>query len=93
MKNLTKEQIELCDKIVTRAQGFGLYENNRATAFLDIYNAACHFDMRLEDWLYADKFSFMHDVVGISKAINRIANPVDFSNDPYFLPRFAKQEV
>ena len=37
----------------------------------------------------ADDFDFVHDVVGIYKAINRIAHPVDFSNDPLFTPRFA----
>jgi hypothetical protein len=49
--------------------------------------------MRLEDWLEADDFNFVHDIVGIYKAINRIAYPVDFSNDPWFLPRFAGKEV
>ena len=93
MKNLTREEINLCDKIVTRAQSLGLYEDNRVTAFLDVQNAAKHFNMRLEDWLNADAFDFIHDIVGIYKAINRVVYPVDFSNDPWFLPRFAGKEV
>lgn len=92
MKKLSKSEIELCDKIVTRAQKFGLYENNRIAAFLDIQNAAEHFNMRLEDWLNAEDFDFVHDVVGIYKSINRTAYPVDFSNDPLFLPRFVGKE-
>jgi hypothetical protein len=63
------------------------------TAHMDVANAAKHFDMRLEDWLSADDSDFIHDIVGIYKAINRVAYPVDFSNDPWFLPRFASQEV
>lgn len=93
MKKLTREEINICDKIVARAQSFGLYEDNRVTAYLDVQNAAKHFNMRLEEWLNADDFDFLHDVVGIYKAINRIAHPVDFSNDPLFVPRFAGKEV
>lgn len=36
MKTLSREEINLCDKIVTRAQSLGLYEDNRMTAFLDV---------------------------------------------------------
>ena len=92
MKKLSKTEIELCDKIVTRAQKLGLYENNRITAFLDVQNAAKHFNMRLEEWLNAEDFDFVHDIVGIYKAINRMAYPADFSNDPYFVPRFTGKE-
>ena len=92
MKKLSREEINLCDKIVARAQSLGLYENNRVTAFLDVQNAAKHFNMRLEDWLNAENLDFIHDIVGIYKAINRVVHPVDFSNDPLFLPRFAGKE-
>lgn len=92
MRKLTKTDYELCDKIVTRAQSLGLYEDNRITAYMDVQNAAKHFNMRLEDWLNAEDFDFLHDIVGIYKAINRVAYPVDFSNDPWFLPRFAGKE-
>ena len=92
MKNLSREEINLCDKIVTRAQSLGLYEDNRVTAFIDVQVAAKYFNMRLEEWLNADDFNFVHDIVGIYKAINRVVYPVDFSNDPWFLPRFAGKE-
>lgn len=93
MKTLTKNDYELINKIVDRAQNLGLYEDNRVTAYLDVQNATKHFNMRLEEWLNADDFNFLHDIIGIYKAINRIAHPVDFSNDPWFLPRFAGKEV
>lgn len=93
MKKLTKKDYELINKIVDRAQSMGLYEDNRITAYLDVQNATRHFNMRLEDWLEADDFNFVHDIVGIYKAINREVYPVDFSNDSWFLPRFAGKEV
>ena len=93
MKTLTKTDYEIIDKIVDRAQILGLYEDNRITAHMDVVNATKHFNMRLEEWLEADNFNFIHDIVGIYKAINREVYPADFSNDPWFVPRFAGKEV
>lgn len=93
MKTLTKTDYELINKIVDRAQNFGLYVDNRITAHMDIVNATKHFNMRLEEWLNAEDFDFVHDIVGIYKAIDRSKYPADFSNDPWFLPRFAGKEV
>lgn len=93
MKKLTKTDYELIDKIVDRAQSLGLYEDNRITAHIDVANATKHFNMRLEEWLNADDFNFVHDIVGIYRAIDRSKYPTDFSNDPWFLPRFAGKEV
>lgn len=93
MKKLTKTDYELIDKIVNRAQSLGLYEDNRVTAHMDVANATKHFNMRLEEWLEADDFDFVHDIVGICKAIDRSKYPADFSNDPWLLPRFASKEV
>lgn len=92
MKKLSREEINLCDKIVTRAQSLGLYEDNRVTAFLDVQNATKYFNMKLEEWLNAEDSDFVHDIVGIYKAIDRSKYPADFSNDPLFLPRFAGKE-
>lgn len=89
MKKLTRTDYELIDQIVNRAQSLGLYEGNRLTAHMDVTNATNHFNIRLEDWLNADDFNFVHDIVGIYKAINREKYPADFSNDTWFLPRFA----
>lgn len=93
MKKLTRENYELCDKITTRAMEMNLYpSDHRITAIMDIQNAAKFFNMCLEEWLEADDFDFAHDIIGIEKAINRVTYPVDFSNDPLFLPRFAGKE-
>lgn len=86
MKALTREDYLLCDKIAERAMEMGLYEDNRVTAYMDITNAAKYWNMRLEDWLNADDFNFVHDIVGIYDNIVR-ETPVKFTN--YFVPRFA----
>lgn len=92
MKTLTRTDYELIDKIVDRAQNLGLYEDNRVTAHMDVVNATKHFNMRLEEWLEAEDYDFLHDIIGIYKAINRANYPADFSDDPWFLPRFAGKE-
>lgn len=89
MKKLTKADYELCDKIVKRAMKIGLYEDNQMTAHLDVTNAAKYWNMRLEEWLNADDFNFVHDIVGIYNNIVR-EYPVQFTN--YFVPRFAGYE-
>ena len=86
MKKLTKADYDLCYKIVERAMELGLYKDNRVTAHMDITNAAKYWDMRLEEWLNADDFNFVHDVVGIYENIIR-EYPVRFEN--CFVPRFA----
>ena len=88
MKTLTKMEIQLCDKIVSRAMNMGFYKDNKLTAFLDVQNAAKYWDMRLEEWLNADDLNFAHDIVGIYENIVR-EMPVKFTN--YFMPRFANE--
>ena len=88
MKTLTKEEYELCNKIVERAMKMGFYKDNKITAFMDIENAAKYWDMRLEEWLNADDYNFAHDIVGIYENIVR-EMPVKFTN--YFMPRFANE--
>ena len=93
MRKLTKEDYELCDKITKRAMEMELYPSNyRVTAMMDIQNAAKYFNMRLDEWLEAEDFDFAHDVIGIARAINRVEYPVNFNNDPLFLPRFSGKE-
>lgn len=89
MRKLDKHDWDLCDKITTRAIKMGIYpKDRRRTCFTDVQNMAVYYNMRLEEWLNSDDFNFAHDVIGMARAINRIS-PVDFSNDPDFLPRFA----
>lgn len=86
MKTLTKDEFIVCGKIADRARNLGLYENNPVTCYMDIENAARYWHMRLEDWLSADDFDFVHDIVGICENIIR-EYPVLFT--PYFVPRFS----
>ena len=93
MRKLTREDYELCDKIVDRAIKMNLYApSQKMTAAMDIWNAAKHFNMKLAEWLVAEDFDFAHDIIGIAKAIDRTAFPVNFNNDKYFLPRFSNYE-
>lgn len=90
MKKLTKEDYELCGKIAEKAINLGIYPADcKAIALMDITNAAKHYNMRLKEWLMSDDFNFVHDIVGIANTIDRKAFPANFSNDKYFLPRFA----
>lgn len=86
MKKLTREDYELCDKIVRRAMKMNMYPGDQMTAHLDVTNAARYWNMRLEEWLNADDFNFAHDIVGIYNNIIR-EYPVQFAN--CFVPRFA----
>lgn len=86
MKALTREDYEFCNKIVERAMKMGVYKDDKLTAHMDITNAAKYWDMRLEEWLNADDFNFMHDIVGVYNNIIR-EYPVQFTN--HFVPRFA----
>ena len=88
MKKLTKTEIEICDKIITRAMDMGFYKDNRTTAFMDVMNAAKYWNMRLEDWLNADDFNFAHDFIGIKDNINR-ENGFPATDFGLFIPRFA----
>lgn len=93
MRKLNKRDYELCDKITTRAIEMGFYpKDRRITCMMDVQNAAMYYNIRLEEWLNSDKLDFAHDIVGIMRAINRIT-PIDFSNDPMFLPRFAGDQT
>lgn len=93
MKKLTKEEYELCNKIVNRAIEMKLYsENERVGAMLDITNATTYFNMKLKEWLEAESFDFAHDVCGIMIAVDRMASPVNFNNDRFWLPRFAGED-
>jgi len=91
MRKLTREDYELCDKIVDRAIKMNLYApSQKMTAAMDVWNAAKYFNMRLIDWLNAEDFDFAHDILGIANAIDRSSIPVNFDNDKYFLPRFSE---
>lgn len=75
-------------EIAERAEKEGLFTGERISLLMDIESADKKFDLRLDDWLQADKLNFAHDLYGIMDNIVRDAFPAtDFG---LFVPRFAK---
>ena len=82
-----KERYEKYVAIAERAENEGLYKGERINLLMDIESADKKFNLRLDDWLNADKFNFAHDLWGIMDNIVRDKFPAtDFG---FFLPRFA----
>ena len=84
-KNLTREDHELMDKIMERAERMGLFVDKKINHMMDLDVAAHQFDMRLQEWLDADNENFCHDWFGIYAHINRETCRVE----GLFMPRFA----
>lgn len=81
-----REKFNMYVKIAQRAEGMG-YNGERHTLLMDIESADKVFNLRLEDWLKADDFNFMHDIYGIVNNIDRSKFPAtEFHR---FLPRFS----
>lgn len=73
--------------IAERAEKEGLYKGERVTLLMDIESADRNFELRLDDWLNADKLEFEHDLLGITNNIVRDDFPAtDFGS---FVPIFA----
>lgn len=76
-------------EIAERAEKDGLYSGERMSLLMDIQSADEKFDLRLDDWLNADKFNFAHDLYGIINNIVREDFPA--TNFGFFVPRFASK--
>ena len=84
---MNKERYLKYVKIAERAENEGLYKGERINLLMDIESADMKFNLRLDDWLNADKFNFAHDLFGIMDNIVRDSFPAtDFG---FFVPRFA----
>lgn len=83
-----KERYEKYVKIAERAERDGLYNGERINLMMDIESADKKFNLRLDDWLEADKFNFAHDLYGIVDNIVRDSFPAE--NFGLFVPRFAQ---
>ena len=82
-----KERYEKYVAIAERAENEGIYSGERINLFMDIESADKKFNLRLDDWLNADKFNFAHDLYGIMNNIVRDSFPAtDFG---LFVPRFS----
>ena len=74
-------------KIAERAEKECLYNGDRLNLLMDIESADLRFNLRLDDWLKADEFNFVHDLYGIIN--NIVRNDFPATNFGYFVPRFA----
>jgi hypothetical protein len=74
-------------EIAERAEKEGLYHGDRIHLLMDIESADVKFNLKLNDWLNADKFNFAHDIYGIMNNIVRDEFPA--TNFGLFIPRFA----
>lgn len=84
---MNKERNSKYIAIIQRAQNEGLYDGEMLSLLMDIESADLKFNLRLDDWLTADKFNFAHDLFGIMDHIVRDSFPAtDFG---FFVPRFA----
>ena len=82
-----KERYKKYVAIAERAENEGMYGGDRMSLLMDIESADKKFNLRLDDWLNADRFNFVHDLYGIVNNIVRDSFPAtDFG---FFLPRFA----
>lgn len=75
-----------------RAEKEGIYSGDRISLLMDIESADRRFNLRLDDWLNADRFNFAHDLWGITD--NIVRNRFPSTEFGLFVPRFAgRQEV
>ena len=84
-KKLTREDHELKNKIMKRAEQMGLFVDKKLNHMIDLDVAVHQFDMRLQEWLDSDDENFCHDWFGIYAHINRETCRVE----DFFVPRFA----
>lgn len=82
---MKKDQLELMEKIVKRADDLGILMFDRMSLWMDLEVATKEYDLRLEELLNADNFNFAHDIVGIQNHIDRRESKMD----EIFIPRFA----
>ena len=86
-KAMNKERYAMYMKICERAEREGISRSDRVGALMDIESADLKFNLRMDEWLKADKFNFAHDFCGIQNTIVRSDFPAtDFG---LFVPRFA----
>lgn len=83
----TTEKYKLYNELYDRAKKMGKADMDKTSHIMDIESADKKFNLRLEEWLNADDFNFIHDWYGIQDNILRDTFPAtDFG---LFIPRFA----
>lgn len=79
-----QQYVAVCD----RAKKLTGFDGDRIGTLMDIESADRKFHLRMEDWLAADDFNFLHDFIGIQSNINR-ADGFPATDFGLFVPRFA----
>lgn len=80
---------EKYEKIYSRAHSLGLTDSDdKISVLMDIESADRKFNLRLDDWIAADNFNFIHDFCGIRNCIVRDKFPA--TKFGLFVPRFAR---
>jgi len=79
------EDIRLINKIVDRADEMNLLDYDKLSLNMDLTLANDTFNLRLEEFLNADKFNFVHDIMGIQRNIDRKKREFD----GIFVPRYS----
>jgi len=81
----TMEERDIIAKIAERAERVLLREyKDRFTTMMDLEVVHSNSPLRLADFLAADDFNFIHDIVGIRRHLNRETGNLE----DCFLPRF-----
>lgn len=80
----TEQELEVVSQIVERAVECGVYADTM-DAHMDIAATHVHCPLRLQNLLDADRFNFVHDMVGIKLHLDRQTGKLT----NFFLPRFA----
>ena len=78
-----QQYVAVCD----RAEKHG-FAGDRIGVLMDLESADRKFNLRMEEWLEADDFNFLHDFMGIQSNINR-ADGFPATDFGLFVPRFA----
>lgn len=81
---------ELYVKIIKRAEDMDLAMTDRESSTMDIICADYTFNLRLNEWLEADDFNFVHDWYGIANNLDRDKFPS--KKFGLFVPRFAGRD-
>jgi hypothetical protein len=83
----TKQDAVLIGKIINRAMNLGIRMGDTLSTHMDISAVIAQgCPLKLQEWLDAPDFDFVHDFCGITRHIDRKTGELQ----DFFLPRFAQ---
>lgn len=91
MVKVEKERLQLIMDIAKRARESDLLAFDTQALIMDLSCADRQFSLRLEEFLNADDFNFVHDIVGIQNNIDRrvVNDDGSVGKISRFVPRYA----